>query len=163
MASWPVVVVSRMGAVSSSDTRVVPRVPLVQGLPLPPPDGRVVVAGLVPAGVVAQRSGKQVGEDREDHRHLLPLRAPVHVEEARPPFDLVVVELVQRIAHDPRLHSLVDELYFEYHFYFDGKNFGWLTHKGGANYKRWGRHSVDDALRLMRRLRERGVRAHFWV
>jgi hypothetical protein len=91
--------VSRLGAVSSSDTRVVPRVPLVQGLPLPPPDGRVVVAGLVPAGVVAQRSGKQVGEDREDHRHLLPLRAPVHVEEARPPFDLVVVELVQRIVN----------------------------------------------------------------
>ena len=73
------------------------------------------------------------------------------------------LELVERIAREPRLYRLVDELYFEYHFYFDGRNFGWLTHKGGANHHKWGRHTVDDALGLMRRLRERGVRAHFWV
>ena len=70
--------------------------------------------------------------------------------------------IVRRVAEDPRLYSLVDELFFEYHFYFDGLNFGWLTHKNGANYARWN-HTVDDALRLMRRLRERGVRAHFWI
>jgi hypothetical protein len=47
-------------------------------------------------------------------------------------------------------------------FFFDGLNFGWLTHRGGVNEKRWN-HTVDDALLLMRRLRERGVRAHFWI
>lgn len=73
------------------------------------------------------------------------------------------VELVERIAQERALYELVDELFFEYHFYFDGLNFGWQTQRGGANYGRWGKYSVDDALSLMRRLRERGVRAHFWV
>lgn len=72
------------------------------------------------------------------------------------------LELVQRIAADPELYTRVDELYFEYHFYFDGLNFGWQTHHGGANEKRWN-HTVDDALRLLRRLREHGIRAHFWI
>lgn len=56
----------------------------------------------------------------------------------------------------------MDEFYFEYHFFFDGLNFGW----GGdaeaeARLKKLG--NVDDALRLMRRLRQHGVRAHFWI
>lgn len=74
------------------------------------------------------------------------------------------LEIVQAIADNrDGIAALVDELFFEYHFYFDNRNFGWATHRAGQNYRLWGNHSVDDALRLMRRLRERGIRAHFWI
>jgi len=74
------------------------------------------------------------------------------------------LELVSRVADDEGgIAALVDELYFEYHYYFDGLNFGWLTHRGGRNYAKWGNRTVDQALALMQRLRYRGVRAHFWV
>ena len=53
--------------------------------------------------------------------------------------------------------ALVDELFFEAHFYFDGINFGW----GALGADR--RHTVDEALALMRTLRERGIRSHFWI
>ena len=46
---------------------------------------------------------------------------------------------------------------------FDTLNFGWQTHRGGQNFKRWGNRTVDEALALMQRLRRQGVRAHFWV
>ena len=66
------------------------------------------------------------------------------------------LELVTRVAdNEGGIAELIDELYFEYHFRFDGLNFGWLTHKGGRNYQKWN-HTVDDALALMRRLRRRG-------
>jgi hypothetical protein len=55
------------------------------------------------------------------------------------------------------LSALVDELFFEAHFYFDGINFGW----GALGADR--RHTVDEALALMRTLRERGIRSHFWI
>lgn len=39
--------------------------------------------------------------------------------------------IVESIAHLPELSTLIDELYFEYHFYFDGATtFGW----GGGNF-----------------------------
>jgi hypothetical protein len=73
------------------------------------------------------------------------------------------LEIVRAIADDVNgVASLVDELYFEYHFYFDGLNFGWQTHLGGAHRSR-NAADVDDALHLMRRLRERGIRAYFWI
>jgi len=53
--------------------------------------------------------------------------------------------------------ALVDELFFEAHFYFDGIQFGW----GALGADR--RHTVDEALALMRTLRERGIRSHFWI
>ena len=62
--------------------------------------------------------------------------------------------IVQALAEDPQLASLVDELYFEYHFYFDGLDFGWRDHVSG---------DVDTAIGLMHRLRALGVRAHFWI
>ena len=67
----------------------------------------------------------------------------------------VELSIVHAIATDHSLSALVDELLFEYHFDFDkGVKFGWPRHTG---------HTVDDALRLMRRLRSVGVRAHFWT
>ena len=72
------------------------------------------------------------------------------------------LEIVRQIVADESVAALIDELYFEYHFYFDGLNFGWATHARGEHHSS-GMHDVDDALRLMRRLRERGIRAHFWV
>ena len=83
------------------------------------------------------------------------------------PSDYVVVKLdidhsptelsiITAIASDRSLLDLVDEVFFEYHFVFDkGVEFGWRN----SHYN----HTVDDALRLMQKLRSLGVRAHFWI
>ena len=74
----------------------------------------------------------------------------VKVDIDTPAIELAIVEA---IAARPELSSLIDEIFFEYHFYFDGRYIGWTeTH-----------NDVDDALRLMLRLRQAGVRAHFWI
>ena len=67
------------------------------------------------------------------------------------------LEIVRAIAETPELCALVDEIFFEYHFWFDGLNFGWKTFTQGKA------GTVDDALRLMHRLRASGVRSHFWI
>ena len=77
--------------------------------------------------------------------------------------------IVEAIAAQPELSALVDEVFFEYHFWFDGMvGPGWLIRRPGARGRRRRfeietNATVDDALALMRRLRERGVRSHFWV
>ena len=63
--------------------------------------------------------------------------------------------IVSVLTHRPDLASLIDEMFFEYHFYFDGLDFGW----GGKNIK----GDVDTALGTMHRLRALGIRAHFWI
>ena len=64
--------------------------------------------------------------------------------------------IISRVAQPPLL-GLVDELYFEYHYAFgDDINFGW-----GKVPRSHG--DVDKALRVFRRLRTLGIRAHFWV
>lgn len=68
------------------------------------------------------------------------------------------VAIAEAIASNPEIVRLVDEFYFEYHFWFDGMNFGW----GHFTDQQKG-PTVDTALRLMSRLRRAGVRAHFWV
>ncbi|CAE7271106.1 unnamed protein product [Symbiodinium natans] len=93
--------------------------------------------------------------------HLLPIAAKVE--------DYVVVkvdidggpelQIMEAIARQPELSSLVDEIFFEYHVYFDGINFGWGK---GTGYKSKGR-TIDAALDLMKRLRQAGIRSHFWV
>lgn len=72
-------------------------------------------------------------------------------------FDGPELEIVQRIANTPALSRLVDELFFEYHFWFDGMDFGW----GNISAAKQG--TVEDALSLMRKLRRAGVRSHFWI
>ena len=67
------------------------------------------------------------------------------------------LQVVHAIAKVPELGALVDELFFEAHFYFDGIQFGW----GALGADR--RHTVDEALALMRTLRQRGIRSHFWI
>ena len=62
--------------------------------------------------------------------------------------------IIQAIANRPEIAALIDELYFEYHFWFDNMDFGWGSVGSG---------DVDTALGLMRRLRELGIRAHFWI
>jgi len=90
--------------------------------------------------------------------------------------------IVQAIAHQPELSSLVDELFFEYHVHWDGGHNPWLyAPPYGGGKKADGKcclpaqttnpelenymapDSIDDALKLMRELREAGVRSHFWV
>lgn len=66
------------------------------------------------------------------------------------------MQVVHALAKVPELTRLVDELFFEYHFDFDGIDFGW-----GKDIDRTA--TVDDALALMRKLREQGVRSHFWI
>ena len=52
------------------------------------------------------------------------------------------LDIVRRIARDPDLAALVDEIFFEYHFWFDGLNFGW------GHYKPAVMGTVDDAIKL---------------
>ena len=67
------------------------------------------------------------------------------------------LNIVQRIANEPELAALVDELYFEYHFRYGSKlQFGW----GDINRSHG---DTDTALHLFYQLRARGVRAHFWI
>lgn len=65
------------------------------------------------------------------------------------------LNIMEAIARHPELSSLVDEIFFEYHFWFDGRSFGW----GDISQER----DVDSALDLMKRLRLAGIRAHFWI
>ena len=77
--------------------------------------------------------------------------------------------IVEAIASRPELAALVDEIFFEYHFWFDGLvGPGWRIRRPGTR----GRHrlfeietnaTVDDALELMHRLRVLGIRSHFWI
>ena len=66
--------------------------------------------------------------------------------------EMSIVGVVEKYAH------LIDEFFFEYHYYFDGMNFGW----GDLNEIR-GVHNVTSAVSLMTRLRKMGTRAHFWI
>lgn len=88
----------------------------------------------------------------------------VKVDIDTPAAELTIMEA---IADRPEIAALVDELFFEYHFDFDGLDFGWHIRRPGARrrfrYDTVSNASVDDALGLMRRLREAGVRSHFWV
>lgn len=73
------------------------------------------------------------------------------------------LEIVRGILGNASTLALVDEIFFEFHFWFDNMDFGWNTRKGGKNWRKSGHYTVDDALRLFRQFRERGVRAHFWI
>ena len=68
------------------------------------------------------------------------------------------LSIVHAIANSASLSSLIDELFFEYHFTFDAYTViahAWNVHDP--------RHTVDHALRLLHKLRLRGIRAHFWI
>ncbi len=67
----------------------------------------------------------------------------------------VEMQLIQVIID----HSIfVDELFFEYHYYMDGMNFGW-----GNLTKYMHIHNATSAISLMYKLRTLGIRSHFWV
>lgn len=66
--------------------------------------------------------------------------------------EMQIIKVIEEYSH------LIDELYFEYHYYFDGLNFGW----GNLNQIR-DTHNVTSAITLMSRLRKKGIRAHFWI
>ena len=65
-------------------------------------------------------------------------------------------QIATALAEIPELTALVDDFYFEWHYHFDGRDFGWGQVDARMN-------KVDDALALMQKLRRRGVRAHWWV
>lgn len=95
-------------------------------------------------------------------------------ETARPE-DFVVVKvdideselekkIVNAIATDPALSELVDELFFEYHYHFGTNRGPWgFTQQTNASDDQYTPDTVNDALNLMRRLRDVGIRSHFWV
>ena len=68
------------------------------------------------------------------------------------PTELEIVDVILELSH------LVDEFYFEYHFWFDNLNFGW-----GRLKQLRKTHNATTAIDLMHRLRRTGVRAHFWI
>ena len=102
---------------------------------------------------------------RENHSDQIQINALQVLEDAATPEDFVVMKvdidssdieipLVWEILRSPKLSSLVDEIFFEYHFNVS-PDFGWEDL--GKN------HTVDDALHLMRELRAVGMRSHFWI
>ena len=87
--------------------------------------------------------------------HSFPAQVAVKVDIDTPFAELAIVEA---IADRPDIAARVDELFFEYHFNYDGLDFGWKCHRAGRC-----QGDVDTAVGLMRRLRQLGVRAHFWI
>jgi hypothetical protein len=88
--------------------------------------------------------------------HSLPAQVAVKVDIDTPFAELAIVEA---IADRPDIAARVDELFFEYHFNYDGLDFGWKCQKIAGRCQ----GDVDTAVGLMRRLRQLGVRAHFWI
>jgi len=116
----------------------------------------------VPVDVRAKLSFFNVGVPKEPH----PNGAVALLKAAAKPEDFVVVKMdidnaqlehsiVNELLSDRSFAELVDEFFFEYHFVFDNIEFGWGRQGKG--------HTVDEALRVMRRLRTSGIRSHFWV
>ena len=66
--------------------------------------------------------------------------------------ELGIVDVIKKNAR------LIDEFFFEYHFYFDGLDFGW-----GDLSRLKSTHNVTTAVRLMTDLRRLGIRSHFWI
>jgi len=95
-------------------------------------------------------------------KHLLASASASDFVAVKVDIDHVPVELpiVRGIARRPELSALVDEVFFEYHFDFDGLDFGWRSQPGGVNHVN---DTVDDALALMSELRRAGVRSHYWI
>lgn len=152
----------------------------------------------VPAAMAEKIRFFNMPVESEMNETTSPASHPLRLLELAHPEDFVVVkvdidgagefgsaapelEIVEIIAARPELARLVDELFFEYHFWFDGLNFGWGRRKSAfsqplfdelelrsrnlsalaARPKRM--RTVDDALRLMHRLRMLGIRSHFWI
>lgn len=71
--------------------------------------------------------------------------------------------VVQTIATDPTVAALIDELFFEHHFFYEPGHTIWGKPMRPDLPETNSTDTVDDALNLMTRLRKRGVRAHFWI
>ena len=71
--------------------------------------------------------------------------------------------VVDAVAMDPTVAGLVDELFFEHHFFYEpGLSIWGPPMTPGRPFSNTN-DTVDDALDLMTRLRKRGIRAHFWI
>ena len=95
--------------------------------------------------------------ESDERRKSEPFRTPPQDGDGSTTLNASLRDFVRAIADEPELARLVDELYFEYHFYFDGLDFGWG--QLGMDES----NTADDALELMQRLRRQGIRAHFWI
>tara|TARA_B100000497_G_C7670941_1_gene404922 strand:- start:271 stop:1380 length:1110 start_codon:yes stop_codon:yes gene_type:complete len=74
------------------------------------------------------------------------------------------LQIVETIANRPDLYILIDEMYFEYHYWYDGREFGWpKTINDGAMTRSATSFNVDHALALFDKLRRVGIRGHFWI
>ena len=88
-------------------------------------------------------------------RTLQAIARPIDFVALKVDFDTPSVEapLMEAIVDSEALLGLIDEVFFEYHFKVQPE-FGWGNRMNAT---------VNDALRLMQRLRMQGVRAHFWI
>ena len=78
---------------------------------------------------------------------------------------LVEESVVRAIEQDPHVAQLVDELFFEFHFFGEPPPFNkfWGPRNVPQNHWSHTNATVDTALRQMARLRHQGIRAHFWI
>jgi hypothetical protein len=72
----------------------------------------------------------------------------------------IEVPLALRIASDPKIASLIDEFFFELHFQCELIKNCWGSVPDYVEGLRLNRHG---AMSLFLKLRNLGVRAHFWV
>ena len=73
----------------------------------------------------------------------------------------VEMEIIRRLVDDPELLELVDEFFFEHHFWLPEMNLVWY----GKPYPSPAptADTLADSYKLFLALREKGVRAHAWV
>jgi len=77
-------------------------------------------------------------------------------------------EVALAVLNRPELRRLVDEVFWDNQFYFDGLEFGWHIRSieevpGSRDAGVPIRMDVDGALAVMSKFREAGIRSHFWV
>lgn len=74
------------------------------------------------------------------------------------------LQIAETIANRPDLYKLIDEMYFEYHYWYDDLEFGWSqTINDNEMPRSRTSFNVDIALELFNKLRRVGVRVHFWI
>ena len=71
--------------------------------------------------------------------------------------DEIEVPLANQLLADEKLHSLVDQFYFEHHVHMKEMKNWWGRHNHWRNAG-----SLKDTFELMNGLRNKGVPAHFW-
>ena len=77
---------------------------------------------------------------------------------------LLEKSIVSAILENPEIAALIDEFFFECHFDWGSRGSPWgATQSRNASAPNYVPDTVDGALSQMYRLRQMGIRSHFWI